>query len=92
MADMTQAEVEGKGPEGQLNTKSEIEPTPTVSVLYRRGNEMMSQLVQRLAGRDLKVVDRSISTYLVSSSQRFCHSEAESRRILFSLDPSLRSG
>lgn len=61
MADNMTTELEGQGPEGQLDTKSEIEPNSVVTFVYRGENPFLISLVQHLKNSGIPVDAREIS-------------------------------
>lgn len=64
---MTQTELEGQGPEGQLNTQSEKDPKSVVTFVYREGNPFMDRLASNSAQRGLNVQVKALSYKEVKS-------------------------
>ena len=71
MADNMTTELEGgPGPEGQLNTKSELDPQSVVTFIYRGENPYMRFLARGLQERGMSVSVREISDDQFDSFQK----------------------
>lgn len=71
---MTQTEIEGVGPEQQLNTQSELDPRSVVTFVYRGENPYMRFLARGLQARGVPVNVREVS---MEAYDQYCRSLGE---------------